>query len=361
MRNTKIPVTIITGFLGSGKTTLLNRLLHNPQLTDTAVIVNEFGEIGLDHLLVESAIDQMVLMDNGCLCCSVRGDLVDTLEDLLRRVAAGSVPSFRRVMIETTGLADPAPIVQTLISSDAMTDRFSFHSIVATIDAVNGAATLDEYDEARSQAAMADLIVMTKTDMDRADLAAATAAVRDLNPRVEMVSSDHGAIDPALIIGRDGDAIDAWPKATHHNRDAGANDRPAAPHQADADRHHSGNGHGHSGEHEHGRDGRIQSVSIVIDTPLPWAHLKGWLEWLTALRGPDVLRIKGLVRVEGFSGPVLIHGVQHVFHAPRVLPDWPDADHRSRIIIIARDIPQAALRASLTAYRQLQAAADTMI
>jgi len=330
-----IPVTIITGFLGSGKTTVLNHLLLDRELTDTAVVVNEFGEIGLDHLLVESARDQMVLMDNGCLCCSVRGDLVNTLADLLRRVAEGGVPPFRRVIIETTGLADPAPIVQTLVSNAETAQRFRLKGIVATVDGINGVATLDNYDEARCQVAMADLIAITKADMSEADIGAVTRATRALNLTAPIEIVSDGRISPNVIVSVEATKMRAAPDL----QVSGSNG------------HGQGHEHDHGHAHHHGHNWNIESASIVIDGPIAWSTLKDWLEWLTALRGPDVLRVKGLIRVAGYEGPVVIHGVQHVFHTPHELIDWPDEDERSRIVLIARDIPETALRASLARFR----------
>jgi len=341
----RIPVTIITGFLGSGKTTILNHLLRDPRLTDTAVIVNEFGEIGLDHLLVESAIDQMVLMDNGCLCCTVRGDLVDTLADLTRRVEQGLVPAFRQVMIETTGLADPSPIVQTLITDEDTQARFSLRSIVATVDGINGTDTLIQYDEARCQAAVADLLLITKADMADADIDGVRNGVQLLNRHAQIEIVSNGEVDPDIIFST---------QSSEHVTLESKHDGSTHEH-ADTNKKHDHTNHDHSHDHSSGHHGHlwnIQSASIIIDDALPWSVLEGWLDWVTALRGPDVLRIKGIVRVEGFDGPVVIHGVQHVFHTPYELPDWPDQDHRSRIVIIARDIPEAALRHSLHAFRQ---------
>ena len=342
VNDNRIPVTIITGFLGSGKTTILNHLLRDPRLTDTAVIVNEFGEIGLDHLLVESAIDQMVLMDNGCLCCTVRGDLVDTLGDLMQRVEQGSVPAFSQVMIETTGLADPAPIVQTLITDEDTQARFSLRGIVATVDGINGTDTLTQYDEARCQAAMADLLLITKADMADADIDGVRNGLRQLNPHADVKTVYNGEVDPDIILSKQ--------SGEHAMPDVGHDDTSHKHGAMDNEHDHS---HDHDDGHSHhGHLWNIQSASIIIDDALAWPVLEGWLDWLTALRGPDVLRIKGIVRVEGFEGPVVIHGVQHVFHTPYELPDWPDQDQRSRIVIIARDIPEAALRHSLHAFRQ---------
>ena len=354
MLNERLPVTIMTGFLGSGKTTVLNHLLHHPGLERTAVIVNEFGEIGLDHLLVESALDQMVLMDNGCLCCSVRGDLVDTLADLMRRVSDGTVPPFERVMIETTGLADPAPIAQTLVTDEATAERFHLNAIVATVDAVNGVDTLQEYDEARSQVAMADLILLTKADMSEAQLATTRSAVRGLNPNARLVAVENGDVSPEIVLSP-GEA--GWSVAVSGGQ-VGAADTESATGAASLASHGSHSHHDHDHGHEHGGHvWNIGSASIVLDAPVTWDALARWLDWMTAMRGPDILRIKGLVRVQGFEGPVLVHGVQHVFHEPRELADWPGGDTRSRIVVIARDVPESAIRRSLQVFTESSPAA----
>lgn len=340
MEDKRIPVTIITGFLGSGKTTILNHLLHDPRLTDTAVIVNEFGEIGLDHLLVESALDQIVLLDNGCLCCTVRGALVDTLEDLLRRAREGKIPAFRDVMIETTGLADPGPIVQSLITDDATARNFSLRGIVTTVDSISGSETLQEYDEARSQAAMADLLLVTKADMTEASVDRVTRSLKALNPDADIHLVHNGKIDPGLIMNATG--FEGMP--------AGMRIAKVPPHTSNNTHdhpHHEDHGHGQHDHAAHDHNWNIRSASIVIDQPIEWSAFRDWLDWITALRGPDILRVKGLIRVSGIEGPVLIQGVQQVFHPPKELSSWPGDDRRSRVVIIARDVPEEALRRSL--------------
>ena len=357
MSQARIPVTILSGFLGSGKTTVLNRLLRDPDMTDTAIIVNEFGEIGLDHLLVESSADQMVLMDNGCLCCSVRGDLADTLTNLMERAAAGEIPTFSRVILETTGLADPAPIAQELLSNPSLANRAKLKAIIATVDSVVGLTTLDTYDEARCQVAMADLVLVTKSDLPNAKPDATVAAVAQLNPEAEIIVVSNGRVSPEVILRAESAAAPKVGKTEDrvHEHDDSHGDSHDHGHDHSGHNHaaHDHAGHDHSG---HGHLWNIQSASIVIDTPLPWQVVRDWLEWLTAMRGTDLLRIKGLLAIEGQSGPVLVQAVQHVFSPPVVLRDWPDADHRSRIVLIARDIPEQALRASLERFRAQQAA-----
>jgi G3E family GTPase len=340
MTDKPMPITILTGFLGSGKTTVLNRLLRDPRLNDTAVIVNEFGEIGLDHLLVEKAIDQMVLLDNGCLCCSVRGDLADTLIDLVTRAERGDIPGFSQVMVETTGLADPGPIVETVTADEELAKRFRVKAIVATVDAVSGVSTLDRHDEARAQVAMADLVLVTKIDLPDARPADAEAAVAALNPHAPRLRTAGGAVDPAVVLG-----VEAMTPPPLHCPVCGSDH----DHGHDVDH---GHGHGAAAHHHHahGNGWNIASASILIDRPLPWEMVAGWLEWVSALRGADLLRVKGILAIEGQPGPVLVQAVQTTFSPPVVLPDWPAGDTRSRIVLIARDIPAEALRASFDAF-----------
>lgn len=344
MSDSSIPVTVITGFLGSGKTTILNALLRDDRLSKTAVIVNEFGEIGLDHLLVESSLDQMMLLDNGCLCCTVRGDLVDTLDDLLRRAGAGEIPAFERIMIETTGLADPAPIVQTLATSETVAGRFHLDGIVTAVDGINGVDTIESFGEARAQAAVADLLLITKADRDDADIAGIQRLLEELNPSALQIAVRNGRVDPAAIVDLDGAFHDRF-------RNAGV---PAPDHgHAHNHAHHSGDAcdaHVHEAGAHHTWD--IQSVSMVLDADADSKTIVEWLQWLVSLRGPDLLRIKGIVKPADRARPMVIHGVQHIFFPPRELADWPSSDHRSRLVLIAREIPPAALEASFARFRR---------
>jgi G3E family GTPase len=326
-----LPTTLITGFLGSGKTTLLNGLLAHPAMADTAVIVNEFGEVGLDHLLIETAFEDAVLLKSGCICCTVRGDLVDTLVSLAARRASGEIPAFARVAIETTGLADPAPIMHLLMAEPALAALYRLDRVVTTVDAANASAQLDAHYEAAKQAAVADQIVLTKTDL-------VTAGARDailgrlaaLNPQAPVAPVVKGQVTPEVLFA---------PADSAARRAARLATAAALGHA-----HHHAEREDHLAAH-HG----ISTVSLVRDAPLPWPALKAWLEAVASLRGPDLLRIKGIVNVAGRAGPVVIHGVQHVFHPPVELRHWPDADRRSRIVIITRNIPASALAQSLEA------------
>lgn len=325
-----IPLTLITGFLGAGKTTLLNTLLTDPALKETAVIINEFGDVALDHLMVERIDDEMMVLASGCLCCTLRGDLVTALEKLLRGLDNGRV-FFRRVVIETTGLADPAPILQTAMSHPYLVMRFRLDGVVTLVDAVNGLATLDAHREAVKQVAVADRLVLTKTDLlDTTERAGAketlTGRLRDLNPAAPVLDAARGEATPARLLEcglyKPGDKIPdvkAWL----------AEEAYEAAHD-----------HGHHHHHDVTRhDDRIRSFSLATDTAIPAAVLDLFLELLRSMHGPNLLRMKGIVRIEETPDtPVVIHGVQHILHPPARLERWPDADRRSRLVFIVRDI-----------------------
>ena len=325
-----LPTTLITGFLGSGKTTLLNGLLAHPAMADTAVIVNEFGEVGLDHLLIETAFEDAVLLKSGCICCTVRGDLVDTLASLAARRAGGEIPAFARVAIETTGLADPAPIMHLLMAEPALTPLYRLDRVVVTVDAANALAQLDAHYEAAKQAALADRLVLTKTDLVEASVREAVLRrLAALNREAPVAQVVKGRVEPAALFA----PVDP----------ASRDDRIAAA-AALGHAHHHAEGADHLAAH-HG----ISTVSLVRDAPVPWPALKAWLEAVAALRGPDLLRVKGILNVAGRAGPVVIHGVQHVFHPPVELARWPDDDRRSRITFITRNIRARDLAKSFEA------------
>jgi G3E family GTPase len=335
-----IPVTLLTGFLGSGKTTVLNHVLKQPDMAPTAVIVNEFGEIGLDHLLVERATDDIVLLNSGCLCCTVRGDIVETLRNLFVGRAKGEIPYFARAVIETTGLADPAPILHTLISDPQVASRYALDGVVATVDAVNGGSTLDRQPEAVKQAAVADRLLLTKTDLAGADaVTAIEARLAALNPTAMTLRAAHGAVDPSLLFNLG--LYDVRTKSIDVQR--WLRDEAFDDH---GHRHDEGPEHHNVNRH----DDRIRAFCITREQPISWAALSGWLDGLTMLRGNDLLRLKGIVALSDRpEQPLVLHGVQHLFHPPVLLPQWPSEDRSTRMVFITRDLPREAIEATLAA------------
>jgi G3E family GTPase len=314
-RGPRLPVIAVTGFLGSGKTTLIRALLDRPEGANTAIVVNEFGEVGIDQALLRASSDVTVLLGNGCLCCNVRTDLQETLRALLADRARGAVPSFERVIIETSGLADPGPVLQTFATDRALGREFHLQALITLVDAITGESNLERMPEARKQVALADRIVLTKSDLADAD------TTRRLERRIAALSAApvevaaNGALAPNFVL-----------------------DEPAVP------RHRFELG---GVAHTHG----IESFSLFFDDPLTWPAFEQALAVLTALRGPDLLRVKGIVAVAGCRGPVVVHAVQHVVHPPVELEDWPDEDRRSRLVFVTRHLacePVARLFAALS-------------
>lgn len=306
----KTPVILVTGFLGSGKTTLLSRLLERPELGETAVIVNELGEVGIDHHLLRRVDERTVVLSSGCVCCVLRGDLSDELRDLLDRRDAGEIPRFRRVVIETTGVARPSPIVQTLLADPLLPHHYSLDAIVATVDGVHGLRG----PEALQQVAAADTLVVTKSDLaEEEELDVLEAELARLNPAARTVRASFGDVAAELLLsGSDRDVREVPTES---------------------------NGHAHG----------PQAVVLTLDRAIDWTAFGIWLTMLLHTRGAEILRIKGLLDV-GDDGPLLVNCVQHAVYPPLHLETWPDEDRRSRLVVIGHDVDRDALERSLRAF-----------
>ncbi len=325
------PVTVLTGFLGSGKTTLLNRAMRDPRYADTAIIVNEFGDIPIDHALLRAASDNVVVLPGGCICCRVAGDLVLALRDLHFKRAANEVPDFRRAVIETTGLADPAPLLATLLELPMVAARYALSGVVTTVDAEHGADTLDRHAESVKQAAIADRLVITKTDVAKPGaVEALEARLAAMNPGARVARAAQGVLDAAWLFdtglhrpaGGEPD-VRGW---------LGAGERPGPAPAA--------------GRH----DARIRSFTWTAEAPVDWDALTSALETLVDLRGECILRLKGLVQVAGEAAPIAIHGVQHTVYPPARLAVWPDNERRTRLVFVTRDLEESSVAQILDSF-----------
>ncbi len=352
----RLPVSVLTGFLGSGKTTLLAELLRHPEMSRVACIINEFGEISLDHLLVTKSTEDMVVLGNGCLCCTVRGDLIDTLCDLFMRRVRGECPEFDRVVIETTGLADPVPVLHALMSNPLVAARYRLDGVVTTVDAVHGVGQLDQHPESVKQVAVADRLVVTKTDLAAPEVVAALMRrLRGLNPAAPITAAARGSLSPTAVF--DAGLYNPATKSPDVGRwlnEAAYLDRSDQHGQGHGhDGHHHGHEHGHAcaSDCDHGRhDRRITSFCLVVDKPMPWERFLDFADALIAEHGDKVLRLKGLLNIQESPSPLVIHGVQHLFHPVVPLSRWPDDDHRSRIIVITRDLGRNTVETLLDTY-----------
>ena len=329
----KRPITLVTGFLGSGKTTLLRHLLGGPEARHTAVLVNEFGEIGLDHHLLQRLDEQTILLGGGCVCCMIRDDLVRALTDLLDRDQQGAIPRLKHIVIETTGLADPAPILFTVVTHPMLQHHFDIAGVVATVDAVNGQRHLDHHPESLKQVASADKVILTKTDLAQpGTVQALRVRLQTINPTARFITAVFGQVEARQVLDcRDCHTSVARPARV--SKTAPVTDLEASGAQS-----------------SHGAE--IRSLALSFTRPLDWSAFSVWLSMLLHARGEDVLRVKGLLNV-GAAGPVVLHGVQHIMHAPEHLQYWPDADHRSHLVFILRAIEPHHIVRSLQAFQHL--------
>jgi G3E family GTPase len=324
------PVTLITGFLGSGKTTLLQRLLLDPALSDTAVLINEFGDIGLDHHLLERIDETMVMLQSGCVCCTIRGELSTAIKDLHSRRERGVLPPFRRLVIESTGLADPYPILSTVRSDPVLRHHFRLGNVITTVDAVNGARQLDAQPESVEQVAVADRLVLTKTDLAAPEAAARlTRQLRHINPDAPLWRATEDSLDAHALLSAEG--VERWQLADRH-------------------------GHLPGDDHRHADD--IRTLALNFDQPVDWARFGIWLTMLLHRHGDALLRVKGILNVAGAATPVAVHAVHYLVHPPRHLGERPDDERRSRLVFIARGLDPAVIERSFRAFSGLAHAAN---
>ena len=321
----RIPVMVLTGFLGAGKTTLLNALIARPELADTAVVINELGDIALDHLLVRKVDDRVMVLGGGCVCCTVLGDLVETLTDLDRRRDAGEVPPFARVMVETTGLADPGPVLATLTGDDRLFARFELDGVVTVVDATHGAAQLEEHLEALQQAVAADHVVVTKSELaGAARTAALVAQLGAINPTATVDVASHGSIDPVRLRGRLAADLPVERVRGLIASSPGERGRWVVP--------------------EAPRHARVRTLAIARPQTMRWTAFALWLSLLTQFHGDRLLRCKAILKVAGEPGPVVVHAVQHVVYPSLMLDAWPDREESCRAVLIFRDADDAFLK-----------------
>jgi G3E family GTPase len=336
-----IPVNVLTGFLGSGKTTLLNRLLSDPAFANSAVLINEFGAIGIDHHLVNSIEGDVMVLSSGCVCCTIRGDLSAAMRGLFDQRERGLVQPFVRMLVETTGLADPLPVLSTVMYDRVLRHHFRVGNVLTTIDAVNGRQNIEDYPECLKQAALADRMVLTKLDLASKDeVQALLERVRQVNPVAQVVQADQVRLDAQMLLGEDVFEVETksrevmrWLEAIHNPQYLALR----TPQGADGD----------ASVH-----GEIRAFALILPDAINWTVFSVWLSLLLHTHGDRVLRVKGLLNVAGADTPVVIHGVQQLVYPPTHLDRWPDEDRRSRLVFIVRSLDAGAIEASLAAYQR---------
>ncbi len=327
----KIPVTLVTGFLGSGKTTLISKLLLHPEMRRVAVVINEVGEIGIDHDLVTMSSENITLLANGCICCSVRTDLQETLRDLFAQRRVGEVFDFDRVIVETTGLADPAPVVQTLASDTLLAAHYRLDGLITLVDGVNGSGQIKQQTEAIKQIAIADKIFITKSDLTGSDdIKILSGLIRELNAQAPIELIHNGEVAPSALIDLGLSSSRASDNTLRFLGEALV--------ASDTTEH----GGRYLGQRSSSHDASVRTLSLRFTQPFEWASFTAALELLTTLRGPDLLRMKGIVNVEG--EPVVVQGVQHIFHTPVKMDRWPSDDQDSRLVFIVRHMDADVIR-----------------
>ena len=316
-----VPLSILTGFLGSGKTTILNRALSNPSLEKTAIIINEFGEVGIDNLIAKQVDEKMMILTTGCICCTVRGDILSALRELFDRRAKREIPWFERLMVETTGLANPAPVVHALVASTAARTRVYLDTLATAVDCVLGEETLEQHTESVQQVALADVLLMSKSDLaEPTAIARLEERLTELNPRAQRVFTEDGFVDDGLLFGRNA----LKPNVKSPNIDFWLGESSKIP------------------EHAHGHSDSIRTWTLYRDVPFSDAEFHRFFKKLSSLAESRLLRVKGIIHVQP-QGPVLVHGVQHAFYPPKWLAKWPSKDHRSRLVFISKGLSREDL------------------
>jgi G3E family GTPase len=354
--NERLPVSILTGFLGSGKTTLLTKLMQDASMDKVAVIVNEFGEIGLDDALIATSNEDTILLNSGCLCCTVRGDLVETMQRLFAERAQGDIPEFDRLVIETTGLADPAPILHTMMADPFLVTRYRLDGVITVVDAHHAMSQFDQQYESVKQAAVADRIVLSKIDVTSAEMVETVKErLAAVNPAAPIIEASHGEVAASTLfdvglynpLTKTAD-VARWLKEEAYR------DTEGHVHHHDAHKHGDGHEHGGGGhQHQHNvnrHDDKIEAFCLYFDKPFHWHQIAGALDMLSQTHGANILRIKGLINLVEVDVPVAVHAVQHMFHPPVKLEEWPDDDQRSRLVIIARDLPKDQMQRIIDSY-----------